>query len=107
MKWFGKHPWAPVCDDARHAPTPVGQRCAWCDEPFTEGDDGLLIPLLADTVSEAPYHVECQLRSIIGGVNHLRGCCTCCPGGKEPPDPPWLTKRQGARAAAALWRGRQ
>jgi hypothetical protein len=47
-------------------------------------------------------HYDCHLRSIIGGLNHLRGRCTCY-GGTEPPDPPDLTRREAARQAVAYW----
>jgi hypothetical protein len=49
-----------------------------------------------------PYHYECHFRSIIGGLNHLRGRCTCC-GGTEPPDPPELSKREAAAEAVKFW----
>ena len=48
-------------------------------------------------------HQECALRAIIGGVNHLRGLCTCC-GGTLPPDPPNVTQREAARLAVAEWK---
>jgi hypothetical protein len=103
MNWFGKPGGAPYERDCPHVPTPVGQACAWCDEPIAADDDGVLIPhVSAEKTVPRPMHYECQLRSILGGVNHLRGRCTCC-GGSEPPDPPELTRREAAKAAAG-WR---
>jgi hypothetical protein len=48
-------------------------------------------------------HSACFARQIIGGLNHLRGLCTCC-GGTEPPDPSDLTRRQAAIAAVRYWK---
>lgn len=47
-------------------------------------------------------HQECSMRMVIGGLNHLRGVCTCC-GGTENPDPPGLSKRDAARFAMGFW----
>lgn len=103
MQWFGKAPWAPLCDDCPHVKTPVGQPCGRCDEPIAADDDGVLIPYVTrcDTVMQ-PLHYECNLRQTIGGLNHLLGRCTCC-GGTSDPDPPHMTKRQAAKAAATFW----
>ena len=74
---------------------------------MTETDDGVVLPLLDDSgLKEAVFHYECHLRQIIGGLNHLRGNCTCC-GGSKPPDPPWLTLRQAATQAVKVWQERQ
>lgn len=104
MRWFGKAYGAPYERDTPHAATPVGQPCLWCDEAIAEGDDGLLIPHVAEGgPREAPWHYACHLRSIVGGVRHQLGQCTCCNlGGKLPPDPEGMTRRQAAEAAAAL-----
>lgn len=107
MQWFGRAPWAPICADCPRIDTPVGVPCARCDEPIAADDDGVTIPHVGDaTVELRPYHYECQLRSVIGGLNHLRGRCICC-GGSEPPDPPWLTRREAARAAVREWERRR
>lgn len=104
MRWFGKAYGAPYEADTPHADTPVGELCWRCDEPIGPDDSGLLIPHWggADRGSWHPYHYDCHMRGIIGGLNHLRGSCTCC-GGTEPPDPPNMTKREAASAAVALW----
>lgn len=42
--WFGPAPFAPVCHDSPHRPTPVGEPCFDCKVPIVDGDEGLLIP---------------------------------------------------------------
>lgn len=102
MRWFGPAPWAPICDDCERAPVPVGMHCARCEEALEDGDEGVLIPALGLRHGEFAYHADCHLRGIIGGLNHLRGRCTCC-GGTEPPDPPGMSKREAAWRAVAYW----
>lgn len=103
MKWFGRPAGAPYEAECPHVAVPVGEACAWCDEAFTKEDDGVVLPGM-DAIGpcEASYHYECHLRQVIGGLNHLRGNCSCC-GGSEPPDPVWLTPRQAAQQAVAVW----
>jgi hypothetical protein len=69
--------------------------CPWCAEPITPDDR--VAPGLSP-----PTHWECGLRSVAGGLNHQRGMCSCC-GGTEDPDPPELTRRDAAKAAAKEW----
>jgi hypothetical protein len=100
VKWFGKDWGAPICVEAPHVWTPVGEKCSWCDEPIARGENGFVLPLITrEGARPAYYHYECQLRSIAGGVNHQLGLCTCCPGGALPPDPEGLSKREAARQA--------
>lgn len=77
--------------------------CPHCGEPVA---NGLVVPHIVDTclVEQRLWHWECWQREVIGGVNHLRGTCTCC-GGNEPPDPPELTRREAAKAAVAMYYG--
>lgn len=99
IKWFGVKSWGPLCDDCERAPIPVGAACRWCDEPIAEGEDGMLVPYFDGVVAiDMPLHWECNMRSITGGFNHLRGSCTCC-GGTEPPDPPDVSRRDAAKMA--------
>lgn len=67
--------------------------CFYCNEP-----------VLPDEALGAfdRVHRECELRAILGGVNHIRRLCTCY-GGSAEPDPPGLTKRQAAREALRAW----
>ncbi len=113
MKWFGQAHGAPYERDTEHVPTPVGAVCSRCNEAITATDDGLLVPHLDALVTpwvpsahDAAFHYACHLRSIVGGLNHQRGCCTCC-GGTEPPDPAGLTRREAAEAAVAEWEGQR
>lgn len=67
--------------------------CVWCDEPILAHEH------------RAPYsdawHDECGLRSIIGSVGHQERRCSCFGGTEE--DPPGLTRREAAVAAALLF----
>lgn len=65
--------------------------CAWCDEPVLEGER--LAPNYAQ-----PTHYECGLRGVLGSVGHQRRRCSCFGGDEE--DPPGMTRREAARAAA-------
>lgn len=101
MQYFGRrYPNLPIYDEAQEVPTPVGEPCIWCQEPIEDGDDGQLYNTGLVT------HVECLLRQVVGGVNHQLGRCSCC-GGTEDPDPPGMTAREAARAAARLCFGGQ
>lgn len=76
--------------------------CAHCDEEITDDEFRLVKHMDKFGVVELPNHVNCITRSAIGGINHLKGICTCC-GGSEPPDPPEMTKREAANAAVRYW----
>lgn len=67
------------------------QPCDWCDEAVLPGEP-------VSPVTGVLFHWECGLRSVLGGLNHQLGMCSCC-GGKLDPDPPDLTRRQAALAA--------
>lgn len=69
--------------------------CLYCDEPVLPGDP--VAPL-----SNVTAHWECGLRSVVGGLNHLNGLCTCC-GGTLLPDPEGMTRREAAKVAAQAW----
>lgn len=76
---------------------PVGQFCSWCNEMVTEDDEGFFID-----GDKKPYHIECHLRSITGGANHLLKLCSCF-GGDEEPDPPQLSKHDAAKLAYKIF----
>lgn len=84
--------WAEKNDDIKIKPD-----CVYCGEPVRPGDPRA--PMQQDA------HHECGLRSVVGGLNHLTGACSCC-GGDQEPDPPGLSRREAAIVAAALWRHR-
>jgi hypothetical protein len=78
--------------------------CFHCQEVIT-GPDAKWVPYVAADGSYriVARHWECAARSLIGGLNHLQGRCTCC-GGTEDPDPPNMTRRQAAVAAVTYWK---
>jgi hypothetical protein len=103
VKWFGV---ASVETDGDLIATPVGEPCAYCEEPIEAGDRGVTIPHIGGPEPvEKPYHFECHLRTVIGSVAHQMGQCSCH-GGTEH-DPPGLTRRQAARAAYRVWQETQ
>ena len=97
--WFGESWGAPTCSDDDHIKTPVGTSCHHCAEIIVEGDQGIT------NTQGWSWHLECYLRGIVGGVNHIRGTCHCC-GGKDEPDPPFISKRQAAYVAMLEWEKR-
>jgi hypothetical protein len=67
-----------VTHEVVQTPVPVGEPCYWCDEPFAEGDRGLLRAVLREAGGTwEPIHAECELRQLMGSVNHLEGRCRC------------------------------
>ena len=81
--------------------------CMWCDEAVFPDEDVRFIPHLdaSGFAEKKPWHSECLARSILGGINHQKGLCSCC-GGTLPPDPPELTVRQVAAVALEYAWGR-
>jgi hypothetical protein len=80
--------------------------CPWCDEPIA--GTFKIVPHVAGPQQVEPkhWHPECIARSIIGGVNHQRGTCSCC-GGQEAPDPPDLSRHEAAIAAVRYWEAKR
>ena len=95
--WFGTHWGAGICDTTPQVATPVGELCIHCEEPITARDSGIGVPLLAETVTQTYYHLECWGRVVLGSVGHQLRVCSCYGGLYE--DPPTMTKREAARAA--------
>lgn len=86
-QYFGQ-PWnAPATDSAVHVSTPVGQPCVHCDEAIVEGDRGFVLPTARQdpddpapaghapvwVAAAEPTHLECLLRSIVGGAGRAVG----------------------------------
>ncbi len=92
LKWFSKD-WDGDDDDydgdlgldpyydlgyhvaTKHVATPVGQLCAWCDEAFVEGDEGLFVwPLRDDELDvddvDVPLRHNCYMRMVNGSIVH-------------------------------------
>lgn len=80
--FFGARWDAPIIDLATQIVTPVGERCLFCSELIEPGDRGVL-RLCAGVVDgktvtdTGPAHMECDLRSMMGNVDHLEGRCIC------------------------------
>jgi len=82
--FFGERWDAPIVDDARQIPTPVGATCYHCGETVVDGDRGLMRAvgrLVNDELvaSGEPIHAECDLIGVSGhtmGVCHCTGCDT-------------------------------
>jgi hypothetical protein len=68
--------------------------CVWCEEVVLDTDPQA--PNYAQ-----PMHYECGLRAVIGSLGHQRMRCFCHGGTEE--DPPGLTRRQAAMAAALFF----
>jgi hypothetical protein len=102
--WFGAS-WGAFCDQAPHVATPVGARCAYCHELILWTDAGVGLPIFH---SEGPprqgyHHLECWMRLLKGSVAHQLGACACAGVHDEDDvDPPEVSLRDEARAAAAL-----
>jgi hypothetical protein len=77
-----------------------------CDEPIAEEE---VAWVATQSPGEMPtlrgMHRDCQIRLVIGGLNHLMGTCLCH-GGSDPPDPPFLSRREAATAAVLYYRWR-
>lgn len=63
--WFGKDWGASICRNTPHLPTPRNLLCIYCDRPFKEGDQGVVMPLLSDGPSACAYHLDCLMTSIL------------------------------------------
>lgn len=84
--------------DERQVPAPVGELCLWCYEAIAAGDMGTLNQF------HQIHHYECLLRAMVGSVGHQERRCSCHGGTEE--DPPGMTRREAALAAAALYHRR-
>ena len=94
--WFGESWGAPICVKDDHIHTPIGESCTFCEEVFVNGDQGIT------NLQGYSWHADCYMRIILGGMNHIRGICSCC-GGTAEPDPENVSKREAARLAVLEW----
>lgn len=83
---------------------PDADHCLWCRELLRAGDRLAPDPV-GTPVGPRRQHWACGLRSVIGGLNHLNGRCSCC-GGDLPPDPEGVSRRMAAEMAAQAWLAR-
>jgi hypothetical protein len=72
--------------------------CTWCGEPITAVER---LSAFANSIGQVT-HYECSLRSVIGSVGHQQKLCSCYGGDQE--DPPGMTRREAAKAAALYFR---
>lgn len=78
--FFGGSWGAPILDDARQVPAPVGEQCLHCGDSVVDGDCGFirgvsrLQPDGSLTATAEPIHAECELISVLG---HDLGVCHC------------------------------
>jgi len=98
--YFGERWPSGVCDEGVQVMTPVMEHCNWCQLPIEAGDQGTFITVvgLAGTYL-APLHRECQLRQIMGSVEHMEGRCHCRTGIRKEPQTPEEVRQD----ALALW----
>jgi hypothetical protein len=93
--WFGEPWWSYVCFDEAgnlieetRIPFPAGESCLLCGEPFDEaaGDSGqATVAVTTEGARIAHVHKECQFRSVVGGLAHHEGRCSCHGGSAETP----------------------
>jgi hypothetical protein len=100
--YFGERWDAPLVDEAKQVPTPVGQTCYACGELIAEGDRGLMRGCMRlgedgqPVGSIEPVHVECDLRSVLG---HQMGVCPCTGHGSSRADALLTLDRLNAQRA--------
>jgi hypothetical protein len=103
VQWFGSNWGSPLNESCPHAPTPVGVPCGRCTEPIVERDRGVnMWHVGLEGGGYRPYHMECNVRTVVGPIDHvlhhgLGGC-----SGECLPDPEWLTPREAAEFVARL-----
>jgi len=73
---FGPRWHSVMTEHATWVPTPVGERCLFCEEPIEEGDQGFLRGHIdASGKSSMRWaHGGCDA---IGVVGHIYGVCSC------------------------------
>lgn len=99
--YFGEDWHVPATEGAKRVPTPVGQKCLFCEEAIKAGERGWLMNYYGHGGwSTQPCHRECQFRQVMGGLAHQQGVCSC-QGGKPEDDPAKdMTLRE---EAVAVW----
>lgn len=95
--YFGKLWWWP--DERPTIIQPPPMQCFRCHEPIAPEDSGLVMGLVLEGgCASIAYHRECHLRMIVGSLGHQMKRCSCYGGTEE--DPPNMTRREAAKAAA-------
>lgn len=96
MKWFGVSWNSHLNADTPHVAPPIGELCSYCGEAIFANDSGVIY------ANGPAAHRNCFVRSTAGSVAHIQKRCSCYVLGSKENDPPGMTKRQAADAAAAL-----
>ena len=78
------------------AKIPIGEKCAWCDEPIFRGENGV------ELENGNCEHIECFIVSIVGSVAHQERRCTCYDGFVDCQQDE-ISKRETAKAAFLHW----
>ena len=79
--------------------------CLHCGEAIGLGEVFEQRPIIGvEGASMGHIHHECAARLALGSVGHQKQRCSCYGGAEE--DPPGLPKREAAKAALALAKGR-
>lgn len=71
--------------------------CLNCKEEIGPDDEIDIMPVGSNP---RPIHRNCLLRLTIGSVAHIKRRCSCFVPGSEEGDPPGMTLREAADAAA-------
>jgi len=74
---------------------PLNKHCIYCGDPVFPNEISLPINI-SDVI-----HRECDIRMIAGSIGHQMKTCSCYGGNYE--DPPEMTKREAAHAAAFMF----
>ncbi len=68
VRWFGQSWRAPVNNPRAHIATPTDTKCAHCNAPIEDGDQGITMPYLHDNIEDRiAYHLDCFLHTIGAG----------------------------------------
>jgi hypothetical protein len=79
----------------------VGHNCGHCEEPIVAGETIItMMHYEPGRPYRRPMHQECFVRLTLGSVGHQQHLCRCYGGTMD--DPPGMTKREAAKAAAAV-----
>lgn len=64
--WFGESWGAPICDQAYHTLTPVGQMCLRCERPIQADSQGIVTAAVdhEGRATMRPWHLDCFLGSV-------------------------------------------
>lgn len=109
LRWFGRAFDSPMYEGMPEVPAPIGEPCLMCQEPILEGEPGVTMPhvLSRDGAGEhrlviKPQHIECHIRSIVGGLDHQAGTCFCVTG-EHAPDSGLTYRQESIRVLEQFW----